>query len=162
VNHWSRDCDHHLFGRVRIIPIELAGLRIKPNHAVSRSANQHAPPGLCDNDWRAVRSSIWQSAPALFTSEAVKGNQTRVLAADLDDDEIAFDQRRGRDSPDGKIDIVLFVQVVAPFDRSGSGVETVQMALRSKRVSKTSIHGDCRTRPIRIANPGIIAFIRIV
>src|SRR5438270_10673612 len=99
--------------------------------------------------------------PSLRSGLPVEGDQAGILAANLDDQEIALDQRRGGDSPHRKLDLILLVQVLAPEQVAGGRLEAVQMAHCAKGVSAAVADGDGRSRTVRIAQAGVVALVGV-
>ena len=106
-NDWGGDVDDHPRRREGILPIDRAGGRIQADHVIARPADQHAPAGLPDDDRGRIGRLIVQGPPALDAGLLVQGHQARPLGAELDNHQLAIDQRRRGNAPDRHADLVV-------------------------------------------------------
>ena len=145
-----------------MLPVELAGLRIEADDALARDADEHTLPRLLDHDRRGIRNRVVQGPPALLAGDLVERHDGgAVLAADVHDHQIAFDQRRAGDPPDWDLGAVFLPAIVLPEQLAGSGLEAVQVAHRAQGVGPAFVDGDRAARPGLVLDALVAAVIGV-
>jgi len=162
VQHGRGDGDGPLFPRKRVFPEQAAAGRVKTDDPVPGPAHGHSLPGLGDDDRGRVGSVVRQGFPPLHAGHLVEGADAGVIrAAEMHDEQIVLDDRRGRDAPGGNSHIVRFAQIVAPQDLTRGRVEAEQVSGRSQAVGAVSVHQHRGPRPGLVADAAVLAVVAV-
>src|SRR5262249_31235078 len=100
-------------------------------------------PAGGNDDWRAERQGVIQRLPHLLAGVLVQTDDAGArFAADEQDQEVSFDQRRRRAR--GKPDVVILLQIPLPEHFARAGVEAEEVPDPSHRVHLAIPDNRCR------------------
>ena len=127
--------------------IDLAVGRIQTDHVIARPADEHSPAGLLDDDRGRIGCLVVECPPSLRAGLLIEGQQARPFRAELDDHQLAIDQRGRGNAPDRRADLVVHTRVLLPQQFSRRRIETVKMSHGSQGISTAIVDGDAGPRP---------------
>ena len=137
---------------------QLVGQQSQHQRAVEEAGDEE---GMVGDDRCGDGGLVGEAAPALLAALAIEGDQAGVLAADVDDDQVLVDNRRGGDAPNGHADIVIGVEVALPGDLAAGRVVGVQIAHGAEGVGQPLADDDAGARAGGIADVAVCARVLV-